>query len=132
MEHKMAYTFDENLISDLHKDARGSRPNEYFWAKWVNSNDDAKQVIWDSLLDELDSVREEEQTNEQIAIVNFERYVTSVESVSNSREQSIKWILEGLELTKSDKMYGGEYICYKLGLPYSYAAQFDIALKELA
>ena len=123
----MTYTFDENVVSDLHKDARGSRPGEYFWAKWVNSNDETKQSIWDGLLVELDVAVVEEQTREQSAIASFEKHIASLESISNSREQSIRWIVEGLGLTESDKLYGSDYICYKLGLPYSYATQFDLA-----
>jgi hypothetical protein len=128
----MAYTFDENIVSDLHKDARGSRPGEHFWTEWVNLDDDGKQFVWDGLLKELDVAIVEEQTREQLAIASFEKHIASLESISNSREQSIKWIVEGLGLTESDKMYGGEYVCFTLGLPYSYATPFDVALKELA
>ena len=132
MEHTMTYTFDENLVSDLHKDARGSRPDEYFWEEWTNIDAAGKQFIWERLLGELAVAQKEEQTREQSAIDSFEKHVVSLESISNSRKQSIRWIIEGLALTDSDKMYGGDYICYKLGLPYSYAKEFDLALQELA
>jgi hypothetical protein len=128
----MTYTFDENLVSDLHKDARGSRPDEYFWEEWTNVDEAGKQSIWERLLGELDVAVKEEQTREQQAIASFEKHVASLESISNSRKQSVRWIVEGLALTDSDKMYGGDYICYKLGLPYSYAKEFDLALQELA
>ena len=132
MEHTMTYTFDENLVSDLHKDARGSRPDEYFWEEWTNIDAAGKQSIWEHLLGELDVAVKEEQTRDQQAIDSFEKHVVSLESISNSRKQSIRWIVEGLALTDSDKMYGGDYICYKLGLPYSYAKEFDEVLQELA
>lgn len=132
MEHTMTYTFDENLVSDLHKDARGSRPDEYFWEEWTNIDAVGKQFIWERLLGELDVAQKEEHAREQSAIDSFEKHVASLESISNSRKQSIRWIIEGLALTDSDKMYGGDYICYKLGLPYSYAKEFDLALQELA
>lgn len=132
MEHTMTYTFDENLVSDLHKDARGSRPDEYFWEEWTNIDAAGKQFIWERLLGELEVAQKEEQAHEQQAIDSFEKHVASLESISNSRKQSIRWIVEGLALTDSDKMYGGDYICYKLGLPYSYAKEFDLALEELA
>ena len=128
----MTYTFDENLVSDLHKDARGSRPDEYFWEEWTNIDAAGKQFIWERLLGELEVAQKEEQAHEQQAIDSFEKHVASLESISNSRKQSIRWIVEGLALTDSDKMYGGDYICYKLGLPYSYAKEFDLALEELA
>jgi len=128
----MTYTFDENLVSDLHKDARGSRPSESFYEIWNSGSDFDKQCIWNNLLTQLDVTDKEEQTREQLAIASFEKHIASLESISNSREQSIKWIVEGLALTESDKMYGGEYVCFTLGLPYSYATLFDVALKELA
>jgi hypothetical protein len=46
------YTFDENLVSDIHKDAYGFRPRDGFWSRWSNATIDQKQVIWDELLDE--------------------------------------------------------------------------------
>ena len=128
----MIYTFDENLVSDLHKDARGSRPTQSFYTVWNEADDTGKQRLWDSLLSELAVAQSEEQTREQSAIASFEQRIASLESISNSRNQSIRWIVEGLALTDSDKMYGGDYICYKLGLPYSYAKEFDLALEELA
>jgi len=48
------YTFDENIVSDLYKDAYGHRPGEYFWADWDACNDDAKQHLWDRLVEYLE------------------------------------------------------------------------------
>ena len=47
------YTFDENLISDLHKDAYGFRPDMSFWATFAAFNPDQKQALWDSMLAHL-------------------------------------------------------------------------------
>ena len=48
------YTFDENTLSDLHKDARGSRPrSDFFWDTWNQADNDGKQAIWDGLVDEM-------------------------------------------------------------------------------
>jgi hypothetical protein len=128
----MTYTFDAKIVSDLYKDVHGVRPGAIFYTAWNSGDDNQKQLMWDNLIAELDVVCKEEQAHEQQAIANFEKHVASLESISNSRKQSIRWIVEGLALTDSDKMYGGDYICYKLGLPYSYAEQFDEVLQELA
>jgi hypothetical protein len=55
-QRKMSmYTFSEELLSDLHKDARGFRPrSEWFWHDWNTSDDDGKQAIWDNLVEELE------------------------------------------------------------------------------
>ena len=38
------YTFDENIVSDLHKDARGFRPHAAFMEGWNQSSDDNNQA----------------------------------------------------------------------------------------
>jgi hypothetical protein len=40
--------FDENIVSDLHKDARGFRPTQYWWDQWTQCNDAQKQFMWDA------------------------------------------------------------------------------------
>ena len=56
-ENKM-FTFDEQTVSDLHKDARGFRPHAAFIEGWNQSDDENKQAIWNGLLRELE--RQEE------------------------------------------------------------------------
>jgi hypothetical protein len=66
------YTFDENIVSDLYKDAYGVRPGEFFWADWDACSDDAKQHLWDRLVDVVgESVRNEEAQQKK-AIDKFE------------------------------------------------------------
>jgi hypothetical protein len=55
----MTYTFDENLISDLHKDAYGFRPDVSFWATFAAFNPDQKQALWDSMIAILNRVEED-------------------------------------------------------------------------
>lgn len=56
-EHE--YNYSEELLSDLHKDARGYRPREEFWQTWNDAWPHERQVIWDGLLAELDRSIEE-------------------------------------------------------------------------
>ncbi len=46
----MIYTYDELIVSDLHKDAYGYRPREWFWEQWDAYSDDDKKIVWDNLL----------------------------------------------------------------------------------
>jgi hypothetical protein len=48
-------TYDESIISDLHKDVYGFRPRQDWWANWKAISEDAKQAIWDYLCDECDA-----------------------------------------------------------------------------
>lgn len=54
------YTFDEDTVSDLHKDAFGVRPNACFWREWVLSDNDGKQELWDTLVECLRSAYSED------------------------------------------------------------------------
>jgi hypothetical protein len=45
------YTFDENILSDLHKDAYGFRPSGDFFREWDLLDNDGKQDLWEQLID---------------------------------------------------------------------------------
>ncbi len=126
------YTFDENIVSDLHKDARGYRPDAYFWEEWTQCGDDTRQAMWDNLLVELEQAHER-QAEEQIAAINaFEfEIATALEVGARSREDAVRWIVQSLDLDDVDLMYGGSAICYRKGLPYKMAAIFDNAINQL-
>jgi predicted deacylase len=113
---KMTYTFDEDIVSDLHKDAFGFRPSVCFWDNWKSFNDDEKQVEWDSLLVALENTNAEDSRREKVAIEDFEKLVTMTQHCGAiTRDRSLKWIMDG-----SDCSGDWEYFCYKHGLPYSY------------
>jgi len=126
------YTFDGNIVSDLHKDAYGFRPREYFWAEWNNSSDADKQHIWDHLLQDLEAAMDLE-AQEQIAAINaFEvEIANALDFGAQTREDAIRWIVQGLDLDDVDLMYGGGAICYRKGLPYKMAAIFDNAINQI-
>ena len=127
----MPGNFDEDTLSDLHKDARGFRAGEYFWAAWVNGNDRCKQDIWDGLLRELDTRQEEEKAREDEATNKFETQVKmTIAMGAGNRETAIRWMIDAMDRSSMDKEYGGSYICFSLGLPYSYSKEFDAILKE--
>lgn len=127
------YTFDEQIVSDLHKDARGWRPREYFWNEWDAASDDEKQVIWDRLLDELDWEMERQKRAHERAIADFEENISINMSVGAlTREVAIRWIVESLNPDEIDLRYGGSWVCYELGLPYSMEKEFESICKELA
>ena len=126
------YTFDENIVSDLHKEAHGFRPREQFWSEWNSASNDLKQIIWDELLSDLQYANER-QAQEEIAALNaFELEIANALDVgARSREDAIRWIVQSLDLDDIDLMYGGSAICYRKGLPYKMAATFDNAINQL-
>ena len=126
-EKSMPHTFDENILSDLHKDAYGFRPrSESFWAAWNSANSDGKQSIWDRLIDDLEATIAADKAASDEAVASFEAQIAdNLEIGAPNREAAIRWIVDSLALTESDRMYGGEYICYEMGLPTSMKGVFD-------
>jgi hypothetical protein len=109
------YTFDENLISDLHKDAYGFRPSESFWATFAAFNPEQKQALWDSMLSELDrSIREDEEL-EQAAIVKFEDRIDNLMHEGTNRMRVVAWLIDA-----DDSLNDPEYFEFLNGLPYGY------------
>lgn len=126
------YTFDGNIVSDLHKDAYGYRPREYFWAEWNNSTDADKQHIWDRLIQDLQLAMEEEAQQEIAAINAFELEIAdALDLGAPSREDAVRWIVDGMNLSDVDIMYGSNYICYLKGLPYKMAYLFDNVVNSM-
>lgn len=128
----MAYTFDENIVSDLHKDAYGFRPTSYFWDNWKSSNDDEKQRIWDGLLVDLNAEIERDRNSKLQAVAEYERMVQhNLDHGAQTREDAIRWIVQALGLDELDLRYGGSRVCYELGLPYEMEKEFDDICEEL-
>lgn len=124
----MAYTFDENIVSDLHKDARGFRPSSFWMAAWNSYDDATKQEIWDSLLVELEDSMEAEAAAEQKALADFDRLVDNAISLgADGHEGAVRWLLEAEGIDKFDLMYGADYIAFHFGLSYDnpYKAMFE-------
>ena len=110
------YTFDSDVVSDLHKDAFGFRPGGDFWHNWQQSTDDEKQATWDWLLEALKVELAHERAREQRAIQQFEQLVSkSMAAGAPDRETAVRWIMEA-----SDCDGDWDYLCFHYGLPYKY------------
>jgi hypothetical protein len=128
----MTYTFDERIVSDLHKDAFGFRPREYFWEEWNGATDAGKQEIWDDLQDALDRAIEYENLMHDAAIADFRVSVQqNLDLGASDEHQARKWIVQSLNPTENDLLYGGSWVCFELGLPYSMRQMFDQICREL-
>ena len=111
------YTFDSDIVSDLYKDAYGSRPREGFWRHWDESTSDEKQEIWDRLIEAMkDEVEREEQLKRQ-AVADFEDRIRFMQStiVGARREDCVRYLHDVYD-TNGDV----EYLEFNLGIPYGY------------
>lgn len=115
------YTFDADIVSDLHKDAYGMRPSYSFWEEWNNSTDESRQEIWDNLLVALEHAIEAERKHQVEAIDIFESMVTNnIVMGAGDRANAIAWICDAYSTDNAPGMHGWEHLEYQLGLPYGY------------
>ena len=128
------YTFDENIVSDLHKDARGFRPTEYFWEEWTQCGDDTRQSMWDNLILELNETMDRERLAEARALAKLlDRILETMKLGADDQMTAIKWIIQAEEFDDFDLQYGASYFCYHFGLSYQVANQLPIqeAMNEM-
>ncbi len=74
----MAYTFDAQIVSDLHKDAYGCRPSSFWWQCWSDASDDEKQAEWDSILAALERSIDDEEQETRRALEQFEKELAQI------------------------------------------------------
>lgn len=111
------YTFDENTISDLHKDAHGYRPSKWFWDTWRNATNDTKQAIWDELIVELKQSVEQEKQQQDAAIVATEARIQKIlDTVAGSTRQDAIRFLDDAYDCRGDI----SFLEFHLGVPYGY------------
>jgi len=114
------YTFDDNIVSDLHKDARGFRPSEYFWEEWTQSPDNTKQQIWDSLCIEMEQSMAEQKAAEAAALVEFRNNVRQAVRFCNIDWQGAVRFLadaDGKNIEDDDQTF--DYFLWSNGLGYA-------------
>lgn len=112
------YTYDADILSDLHKDAYGFRPrSEEFWAAWDSADNDGKQRIWDNLLDALNDAIIVEKDAQEEAIADLEHRIRfMMNTVAGcDRADAIRYLHDAYQ-THGDV----EYLEFNLGVPYGY------------
>lgn len=119
----MTTTYDENLVSDLHKDAYGFRPREGFWARWETLSEQERQAEWDSLMAEARrSAAEDERraddcearANDEIAMV---RRLVGCDAASAVRHLHDAYGTDGDD----------GFLEYSMGVRYGYLAAVKAA-----
>ena len=113
-EKKMTYTYDDQTVSDLHKDAYGTRPGATFMRVWKGLSPDDKQGLWEAMCIELDREQEREREGHDRAWNAwidrmFELAATQEISVGDAIRQDVKAAEVGGD-------YG--YYCFREGLSY--------------
>ena len=129
------YTFDENIVSDLHKDARGFRPGVTWMHAWETSTDEEKQGIWDYLCEELEREMDYQKKMEDRALADFQERVQQAYSLgAKDLETAVRWIIEAEDFSDMDYCYGADYCAWHFGLAYDnpFKEVFAKVCKDLA
>lgn len=111
------YTWDSDLVSDLHKEAHGFRPSKDFFNRWQFADADARQEIWDTLI--IIAGRALEPATcfmaEELAAEEFENRVSSTIAFgAKDRTQAIEWIMAAEGCDSINELE------WKMGLKYGY------------
>ena len=89
------YTFDTQIVSDLHKDAHGFRPTEYLWEEWDQCGDDTRQAMWDHLLEMLKQELEAKEIRTAQSQEAFEARIRHVIAAGAcDRATALKWLFQ--------------------------------------
>jgi hypothetical protein len=121
------YTFSNDLISDLHKDAWGHRPLQSFWSQWDLYTDDKKQSVWDGLVDDMvANDQAEAKAKKENASKLFLRIKETCKLGASNYRTAIRWILEA-DGYDNDVAYDGDYICFEYNLAYRHKKLFKTA-----
>jgi len=84
-----------DIISDLHKDARGFRPTEDWMIMFENQSEKMQQEIFDGLVEELEEANEEEARLEALALEQFNQLLAKCMSYgAQSREDALRWMIQ--------------------------------------
>ena len=117
-----------NLISDLHKDARGYRPTANYFDWFDGLSADQAENEWNSLHDELVASQQERESIKQKNMRNFIARIKENRKLgARTIKDAIRWILDADNLKAEDYNswdYGG-YVCYSLNISYKYERLFS-------
>lgn len=112
------YTFDDNIVSDLHKDARGFRPDEYFWEEWTQMPDPIKQKIWDKLCVEMEESMAQQKKDEAKALEKFRKIVAAQMELCNVNwTRAVEFLADAEDITL-DNDQDFDYFLWNQGIGY--------------
>lgn len=124
------YTFSNDIISDLHKDARGYRPLQGFFDMWNESSDDTKQEVWDMLVKEMEYNQKEEARHEAENLVKFRELIRSVmDTASCNWKVALRYLVDSENL---DINFELDYFLWDQGLGFNDRNKISRLYKEAA
>ena len=83
------FTYSDDIISDLHKDAYGFRPSQRFFDDWAEYTPVEKQECWDMLCDEMERSMKQQAESEAAALVEFRKAVAATMKFCDVKEWNL-------------------------------------------
>jgi hypothetical protein len=124
-EAKMTYTYDDALISDLHKDAFGYRPRAVYFADWRDMTPGQKQAEWDDL---CAIVEENNRREADIQSHRYDEWNAHVSKIAADNRvnlaAAIYWDMDAMGVSGAADQY-----CFKWGMSFSVADEIRKILK---
>jgi hypothetical protein len=100
------YTFDEDSVSDLHKDAYGFRPYSAWWSWWNICSDDEKQAEWEMLIRAMKRSMEQEEIIQIEMTTRFESRIDMIiASGAGDRKTAVRWMMDSMDVEHHDVSY---------------------------
>ena len=113
--------YDESILSDLYKDAYGSRPGQSYFAMWDAMTVEQRNAEWNCLVLTVEGEIADDLAREIAAIIDYEDTLRDLqESGAASREVAISWFVASL----GDVNHDAGYVCYLAHLPYRMEFEF--------
>lgn len=119
----MTTTNSFELISDLHKDARGCRPSSDWFDHFESLPEAEKQRVWDDLCDELaeeDRAMQARQARQAKAITRLADRIAQIRATvaGATVRDAIRYLHDAHDTGSDDG-----YLEYTLGVPYGHLAK---------
>lgn len=112
---KKQFTYDEDIFSDLYKDANGFRPRGHRFYH-PETTPEEKQAIWDATLKDLERELEYEHQREAEAVTFFEGLIAQTMQLgAATRDRAIQWLMDAEE-----HYYDEDDLRWAYGLPWKY------------
>lgn len=100
----MAYTFDAQIVSDLHKDAYGVRPSAFWWQCWNEASDDERQAEWDDLCETLKRTMEREEEEGKAAVADFDAELAKIMEIGRCDEKTALAWMTPIEFEENENL----------------------------
>ena len=120
-EHRglIMFTYSDDIISDLHKDAYGFRPSQRFFDDWATYTPAEKQECWDMLCTEMERSMKEQESAEAAALVKFRKIVAAQMQFCGVKWTKAVEYLCDAEGDDIDCEQGFDYFLWKQGIGYN-------------